>query len=327
MDLSFADVAKAQKRIKGHVLRTPLRESMALVDEDGASRYYLKLECHQLTRSFKIRGALNKMMTLSQEEKRAGVVAASSGNHGAGVSLAGHLLGDTSVRIFVPQNTPGAKMAMMRRFGADVVRAGADYNETHRRAEEHCRKEGSTYIDPCSDPEVIAGQGTVGLEMMLQQPDLDTVLVPVGGGGLITGISLACKAIDPEVEVVGVQTEACPAMVKSLEDSVPYFDFPIGESICDALLGGVGEIPFQMAGRCIDRMLTVEEEWVKEAVWTLLDEDKIVAEPGGAVGVAGVLQAGRSHECFCFDAKRVGIVISGGNLNTSLLADTIRSRC
>ncbi len=280
--------------------------------EEGRTpgNYYLKLESQQKTRSFKVRGAFSKLTSLSDREKRIGVLAVSSGNHGAAVSYAANLLEIPAI-VVVPKPTPQSKIKLIKHYGADVRVTGSDYNEAHRRAHQIQEEEELVFVDPCSDPEVIAGQGTIGLEIMDQNPGIQTILVPVGGGGLITGISVAAKNIRPDVQVIGFQTEACPAMVRALAEDKFYEEYPIEDSICDALLGGVGRIPFEMAPDWLDEVLPVSEENIKKALLHLITEEKIMAEPSAVLGLAGVKQTKIPGE--------TAIVISGGNIDGSLL--------
>lgn len=314
--VNFNDVLKARDRIKKYVSLTPLDLSIGLSSE--RTKVYLKLECQQKQKAFKVRGALSKISSLTDEEKQRGVTAVSSGNHGAGVSFAAHLLGVKNAKVFVPETAPKAKVEKIKYYGAEVVQVGKNYDETHRIAVEDMGKNNMTYIDSCSDVQLIAGQGTVGLEIMEQNPEVDIILVPIGGGGLITGVSIAAKHMKTGVKVVGVQTAACPAMVKSLEDNVLYEEFPSEDSICDALIGGVTEIPFKMASKCIDDIIVVSEESIKNATRVLLTEEKVVSEPSGAVGVAALLENPQY-----FEGKNVAIVVTGGNLDKELMQKII----
>ena len=314
--VNFNDVLNARERIGKYILPTPLDFSIGLSSEK--TKVYLKLESQQKQKSYKVRGALSKITALTKEEKEAGIYAISSGNHGTGVSYAGYLLGIKEVKVFVPETTPSAKVEKIRYYGADIVQVGANYDETHTIAEKQMAGRNMTYIEP--DVQTIAGQGTVGLEIMEQNPDIDVILVPVGGGGLITGVGVAAKHLNPDVKIIGVQTEACPAMAKSLEDNVFYEYFPSGESICDALIGGVYDIPFRMAKECIDGILVVSEDEIRKAAARLLTEEKVVAEPSGAVGVAALLS-----NTELFEDKNVAIVISGGNIDKELMRDLIEA--
>lgn len=214
MSFSFKDVKDAYERIKNYVRKTPLEESYYL--GDGTRKYFYKLESFQRAKSFKIRGALNKMMTLTEEEKERGIATVSSGNHGSSVSYAASILGIKNSKIIVPQSTPQSKIDKIKYFGAEVMLMGKNYDEAHTFGMTYIKENGLTYIDAYySDPHIYAGQGTIAIEVLEQNEDIDTIVVPIGGGGLITGIAVAAKAIKPDVRIIGVQTEACPAMINS----------------------------------------------------------------------------------------------------------------
>lgn len=312
--VTFEEVKKARERINQYIWRTPLDFSMHL--SSGDRNVYLKLECQQKLKSFKIRGALSKLTSLTEEERRLGVMTVSSGNHGAGVSYGTKLLKGIKATVFVPVNTPEAKLEKIKYYGADIQLAGENYDEAHKIGMEYAQKSKLTFIDSCSDVEVIAGQGTIALEILEENPDIDTILVPIGGGGMITGIGLAAKSIKPSLRVIGLQTAACPAMVQSLEDKKCYIEFPSEESLCEALIGGVGEIPFHMANHCIDDILLVEEEWIKRAVLELINKEKVIVEPSGAIGYGALMAASEEIQ-----GKNIAIVLSGGNLNPQLMQD------
>ncbi|MDP3387211.1 MAG: threonine/serine dehydratase [Eubacteriales bacterium] len=316
--VGYEDVVKAKERIGKYISETPLDYSMGLSDD--STNVFLKLESQQKQKAFKVRGALSKLSSLTDEEKIKGVVAVSSGNHGAGVSYAAYLLGIRIAKVFVPETAPKAKVDRIRHYGAEVVQVGRNYDEAHAIAMDEIKKFDMTYIDSCSDEQLIAGQGTVGLEIMRQNPEIDIILVPIGGGGLITGVSIAAKHMRPDVRIVGVQTAACPAMVKSLEDNTLYEEFPSEDSICDALIGGVTEIPFKMAKACIDDILVVKETTIRRATGYLLTEEKVVTEPSGAIGVAALMENPEY-----FNGKQVAIVITGGNLDASLMRELLNS--
>lgn len=314
--VKFDDVVSARRRIKDYIYLTPLDLSLSL--SSGKTRAFLKLECQQRLKSFKIRGALSKMTVLSQTEKDRGILAVSSGNHGAAVSYAANILGGIETKVFVPKGTPESKIKKIRYYGAQVNTVGDSYDDTHAIAMEVLQRENQAYIDPCSDMEVIAGQGTMVLEMLEQQPDIDIIVAPIGGGGLITGLGLAAKRIKPGIRIIGVQTSACPAMVHALRDGVCYTEYDSAPSICDAVIGGVGEIPYHMAGECIDSIVEVDESTVERAVIALIREEKVVAEPSGALGVAALMEQPQ-----LFEGKNVAIVISGGNLDGKLMRELI----
>ena len=209
------EVFEARDRIRDYVYKTPLEQSIYL-GRDGRE-YFFKLECLQTVKSFKIRGAINKMLTLTDEQRKKGVVAISSGNHGASVSYGAKLLGIEKAVVIVPETTPKAKTDKIEFYGGQVLRLGKNYDEADKLGTEYILEHDMTKIDAYyDDVKIYGGQGTVGVEILEQRPDIDTIVVPIGGGGLITGIAVAAKAIKPDIRIIGVQTEACPAMIKAL---------------------------------------------------------------------------------------------------------------
>lgn len=313
MSFNANDVKVAYERIKEHVVKTPLEKSFYLGDEN--SSYFFKLESAQRAKSFKIRGALNKMMTLTEEEINRGVAAISSGNHGSSVSYAASLLGIANVKVIVPESTPQSKIDKINYFGAEVMLMGKNYDEAHALGMDYITKHGLTYIDAYySDPEIYAGQGTVAVEILEQNPDIDTIVVPVGGGGLITGIAVAAKAIKPDIRIIGVQTEACPAMIKAYEDNVFYEDYPSEESLCDALVGGIGKLSYEMARDYVDDFIAVSEESIAKALSFLAKEEKYIVEAASSTTVAAVMDHREQ-----IGGKNIALVISGGNIDGELL--------
>lgn len=314
----FDDIKKSRERIEKYIYNTPLDYSIYLSRRETDTSVFLKLECQQKLKGFKIRGALSKLTSLAEDDLAKGVLAVSSGNHGAGVSYAANMLGGIKAKIYVPETIPGSKLDKIKYFGAEVVAVGQNYDEAHAAALKALEKEKLTFVDPCSDVDVIAGQGTIAMEILEANPDIDTIIVPIGGGGLITGISVAAKHIKPSIKIIGVQTAACPAMKKAIEDQICYTDFPSQPSICDALIGGVGELPYRMSQQCIDDIILVEEEKIKEAILFLIEKEKVIAEPAGAVGVAAIMTNSE-----LFKSRNIAIVVSGGNLDYSLLKSII----
>ncbi|HZJ84554.1 MAG TPA: threonine/serine dehydratase, partial [Syntrophomonadaceae bacterium] len=293
-----------------------LEKSLKLSKKD--TNVYFKLENQQRTGSYKIRGVLSKITGLTKEELNKGIVAISSGNHGAATSYVAGLLGIKNASVYMPQTTPRAKVDKIQYYGAQAVKIGKNYDEAREKGLEKIKDRGSVYIDSCSDGLVIAGQGTIALEILEEAPHIDTILVPIGGGGLITGISIGAKAINPQIKVIGLQTAACPAMIASLRDNKFYEMYPTEESICDALVGGVGEIPFKMARDTIDDIIAVDEVDIREAVKYLLLEESIIAEPAGAIGLAAIRK--NPH---LFRGKNVAVIVTGGNIDKELLLDII----
>lgn len=310
--ITYKSVLEAKKRIEKLIHKTPLEHSIYLSDKN--TQVYLKLEAQQRLKSFKIRGALSKMTNLTEEEKRRGVITVSSGNHGSGVSYASAIMKDVKATVVVPESTPESKVEKIRYYGATVIQKGENYDAANAYAKGLIEKEGLTYIDACSDEDVISGQGTMGLEMLEANPNLDTIIVPIGGGGMISGISIAAKAIKPEIKIIGVQTEACPAMDAAMKDEVFYEEYPTDPSICDALVGGVGKIPYEMSKSAIDEIIIVSEKAIKKATKHLLIKEKVVSEPSGAVGVAALMEHGEK-----ITGREIAVVISGGNLDENLI--------
>ena len=283
------------------------------------------------------------MAMLSAEERARGVVAASAGNHALGVGYAARLLGISPATIFVPRTAPRTKIAKMREFPVEVREVGDTYGETHHAAEAFQVETGATFVNAYDDPRTIAGQGTIGLEILQDQPDIDVILVPVGGGGMIAGIAVAVKAIAPQVQVIGVQPEASPALVASLRDGVCYEDYDAGPTICDGLAGGIGKICYEVASsrqiheivtagaanaghdrsenKLIDDVIVVAEEQVKDAVRALVETQQIVVEGAGAAGVAALLA---HHPSLA--GRRVAAVLSGGNIDLPVLEEILHRK-
>lgn len=314
--VKFEDVKAAKERIQEYVYHTPLQKSINLSDED--TNIYLKLENQQKLRCAKARGAFSKITSLSEEEKKKGVVATSSGNHGAAVSYASTLLGLKKPKIYVPETTPNSKVEKMKFYGADVEKIGKNYDQAHVMADKKIKQSDRIFIDPCSDSVVLAGQGTIALEILEEQPDIDMILAPIGGGGIFTGISVGAKGINKDIKMIGLQTAACPAMVAAIKDNKFYDTYPNEETVCEALVGGVGKIPFEMAKEYIDDILVIEEEDIKEAVKFLMKKEKTIAEPSAAIGVAAVL---KNPEMF--KGKNVAIVLTGGNIDEELMIELL----
>lgn len=313
---SVREVYEARERIKEYVYRTPLEESLYL--SDNGRKYFFKLESLQTVKSFKLRGALSKMTTLTEEQRRRGVATISSGNHGASVSYAAKRLGIENAVVIVPETTPKAKVDKISFYGARVLLLGADYDQSHALGMQYIEANGLTYIDPYyDDPKIYGGQGTVGLEILEQNPEIDTIVVPIGGGGLITGIAVAAKAVKPEVRIIGVQTEACPAMIAAYRDNVFYEEYPIiGDTVCDALVGGVGQLSFQLLRHYVDDLIAVREASIRKAVKYMLLEEKYIVEGGSATAVAAVMDARER-----VGGKNIALVMSGGNIDGKLIRE------
>ncbi len=317
VSFGFDEVKAAYERIRPYVRCTLLEQSFYL-GENGR-RYFFKLESLQRAKSFKIRGALNKMLTLTSEERSRGVATVSSGNHGSSVSYAASLLGIENAVVIVPEGTPHSKIDRIRYFGAKVLLMGRGYDEAHALGMEYIQGRGMTYIDAYyDDPKIYGGQGTIAIEILDENPEIDTIVVPVGGGGLITGIAVAAKAIKPGIRIVGVQTERCPAMIKSYADGVFYSEYPCEDSICDALIGGVGALSYRLVKDYVDDLIAVNEDTVGRAVCFMARDEKFIAEAGSCTTVAAVMDYGER-----IGGKNVALVISGGNIDGEALVSLL----
>ena len=296
MKFTAQEVIEAYERISPYLDRTPLAESLYL--GDGERKYFFKLECQQPVKSFKIRGALNKMLTLTEEEKARGVATISSGNHGSSVAYAARMLGIEKADIIIPGMAPKAKEDRIRFYGGNVIRMGKDYDEAHALGMKH-----------------IEGQGTICVELLKQNPDIDTIVVPIGGGGLSTGIAAYAKYAKPDIRVIGVQTEACPAMIKSYEDNVFYEEYPIDENtICDALVGGVGKLSYETLRDYIDDIIEIKESTIRKATKMMIRDEGFIAEGGSCITLAAVMDHRER-----IGGKNIALIISGGNIDGDLM--------
>ena len=287
MTFNFQDTKDAYNRIKSYTVKTPLEESFYLGDDN--KKYFFKLESFQKVKSFKIRGALNKMLTLNNEEKKSGVATISSGNHGSSVSYAAKLLGIRNVKIIVPESTPQSKIDKIEYFGGEAILLGKNYDEANSLGMNYILENNLTYIDAYyDDPYLYGGQGTIGIEILEQNPDIDTIVVPIGGGGLITGIAVAAKHIKPDIKIIGVQTEACPAMIKSYQHNTFYEEYPNTDTLCDSLIGGIGKLSYKLAKDYVDEFLIVSENGIAKAVSFMAKQEKFIAEAGSCTTIAAV---------------------------------------
>lgn len=316
----LTEIFKAAGVIRPYIHQIPMRRCVFLGEQSGAS-VWLKLENQQPTGSFKVRGALNRLSRLTEEEKGRGIVVASAGNHGLGVAYAAEKLGGMTADIFLPQTAPSAKVAKLRRFGSvDLHLIGETYNETVVAAKAFAGQNGGVEIPAYDDPVVIAGQGTIGLEILQERPETDMIIVPVGGGGMIAGISAVAAAVNPECRVVGVQAAASPAALLSLRDNVAYDPYEHEPTIADGLAGGFGEWPLRIGRDFIDRILLASEEELRQAIYYLLEQEQLVVEASGAAAVVPLLNGSLDVR-----GKTVVCVLSGGNPAMDLLKKIISS--
>jgi threonine dehydratase len=310
-------VNEAASTIKGVVTRTPVIPSSTLSRLFGFE-VWLKLENLQKTGSFKVRGAFNKIASLSKTEKARGVVAASSGNHAQGVAWASSLLGVKSL-VIMPESTPIVKFVATKGYGGDVIFHGADFNEAYRFAIGYAKERGLAFIPPFEDDLVIAGQGTIGLEILEDLPDVDTVVVPVGGGGLISGISAAIKSVEPSVAVIGVEASASSSCIASLRQGRPT-EVPGAPTIADGIaVKRVGDRTFELIRRYVDGVVDAGEGSIAEAILKLLERKKLMVEGAGAVTIAAAME-GKLPD----SARKAVFVLSGGNIDVTMLDRVIR---
>ncbi|HBV04651.1 MULTISPECIES: threonine ammonia-lyase [Mammaliicoccus] len=319
MTFNFQDTKDAYNRIKSYTVKTPLEESFYLGDDN--KKYFFKLESFQKVKSFKIRGALNKMLTLNNEEKKSGVATISSGNHGSSVSYAAKLLGIRNVKIIVPESTPQSKIDKIEYFGGEAILLGKNYDEANSLGMNYILENNLTYIDAYyDDPYIYGGQGTIGIEILEQNPDIDTIVVPIGGGGLITGIAVAAKHIKPDIKIIGVQTEACPAMIKSYQHNTFYEEYPNTDTLCDSLIGGIGKLSYKLAKDYVDEFLIVSENGIAKAVSFMAKQEKFIAEAGSCTTIAAVNEYPEK-----ISGKNIALVISGGNIDGEILTNILRN--
>jgi len=317
--LTIDDIRAAARRIAGAVVRTPTMHSRTLSAITGAE-VYLKFENLQFTAAYKERGALNALLQLTDEQRARGVIAASAGNHAQGLSYHGTRLG-VPVTIVMPRTTPTVKVMQTEAVGGKVILEGESFDEAYAVSRSMERQLGLTYVQPFDDPKVAAGQGTVALEMLEDVPDLDMIMVQVGGGGLISGIATAAKAVRPDIRIVGVQTSEFPAFynLKTGRD-LPQGDSTIAEGIAVKV---PGQFTRQVVAALVDEMRVVKEYAIEEAISLLLDIEKTVVEGAGAVGLAALLPTSNASKRAEFKGKKIGVVLTGGNIEQRFLANVI----
>jgi len=318
--MSLEDVESARRRIRALIKKTPLLRSGFLSDLTGGE-VCLKLENLQITSSFKIRGALNRMLNLTAEDKQSGVITASTGNHAQAVAYSAAKL-NVPARIVVPRTAPKVKVEKIRKHKVELILHGEDYDQAEQYAIELSKKEALTYISPYNDAMVIAGQGTIGLEILEEIPTVDTIIVPVSGGGLVGGIALAAKETRTAIKIQGVQPEATPAMYESLKAG-RIINVEMRPTVADALDGNMekGSLTFDLAQRYVDEVLLIKEDTIREAIKLLWERERQVAEGGGAIAIAPILEKRNRYA-----SKTTVAVISGGNIDAPLFQSITSER-
>jgi threonine dehydratase len=314
--VTLSSIEAARVRIGDAIHLSPCQLSHHLSERVGLP-IYLKLENLQRTGSFKERGALNKLLMLTPEERRRGVIAASAGNHAQGVAFHATKLGIRS-QIVMPQATPLVKVVSTRGFGAEVILHGANYDEACEEALARCLQQGLTFIHPFDDPDVISGQGTIGLELLEQIAELEAVVVPIGGGGLIGGIACALKERNPKIRVIGVEPEKLPSMLRAREAGTPITLAPQATIADGIAVRRAGDVTLPLVSRYVDEIVTVDDEEIASAILMLLEQEKTLAEGAGAAALAALLQAKTN-----LHHRRTAVLVCGGNIDVTLLAKII----
>ncbi|WP_420642402.1 threonine ammonia-lyase [Candidatus Leptofilum sp.] len=315
--MELVDFLEAARRIRPYMHHAPLIRSDFLSEQTGGG-VWLKLENQQPTGSFKVRGALNKLSQLSDVEHARGIVAASAGNHALGVAHAATSLGLPQVDIFVPETAPDAKLKKLRRFPINLHLVGQTYEDAHQAAARFAAQTGALEVAAYDDLDVIAGQGTVGVEIMTDLPSADLILVPIGGGGLVSGVATAVRHINPAGKIVGVQPEASPAAQLSFTQNQAIDPYDHAPTIADGLAGGFGVKPFELLRQNPPEIVLVSEAQIRQAIFALLSEQQLVIEPSGATAVAPLLTGAVDVR-----GKTAVCLLTGGNLDMNLLREIV----
>jgi threonine dehydratase len=314
--LNFVDVEDARRRIRDQIYLSPLSYSET-ISWMSSSKVFFKLDNLQMTGSFKERGALNRLLTLTQAEAERGVIAASAGNHGMAVAFHSRRLNIKST-IVMPVRAPVIKVGRVRQYGAQTVLHGEDYDGAFTEAQRLRQERGLTFLHAFNDPTIVAGQGTIGLELYEQNPHLDAVIVPVGGGGLIAGIALVLKVLNPHIRIIGVQAEAIPSMKAALERGAPISLAP-ATTIADGIaVRKVGETALDLVKKHVDEIVTVSEGEIANAVLLLLEIEKTVAEGAAAAPLAALI-----NKKVNLTDKNIALIVSGGNIDVNLISRII----
>lgn len=321
VNLTLDDVLDAAKRINGICVKTKLIYSNEFSEESG-NEVYIKPENLQITGAFKLRGALNKISKLSKEQKEKGFIASSAGNHAQGVAYSAKKLG-INATIVMPETTPFIKVQSTKKYGANIVLKGKVYDEAYEEAKRLERENGYTFVHPFNDVDVMAGQGTIALEIIEELKDVDAIIVPIGGGGLISGISVAAKSINPNIKVIGVQAEGADPMKVSFDTGKLTYADKVDTIADGAAVKQPGDLTFEVIKNYVDEIVTVSDKELMETVFVVLEKHKLVAEPTGVMSLAALKRLN-------FKGKKVVSLISGGNIDvvtmSSLLNNGLFSR-
>lgn len=316
MDIELLEFEKARERIKNTLHYTQIEYSSTLSEISGG-KVYLKCENHQKTGSFKIRGATNKIVSMIEKGEKTDVVASSAGNHAQGVAYAAKNYG-LKATIVMPAKAPLTKVEATKNYGAEVILYGDAYDDAYNKASEICKSRNAAFVHPYNDIEVIAGQGTIGLEILEEMEDVDIVIVPAGGGGLLAGISTSIKKINPKVKIYGVQSENADALVKSFESGILCETFTAATIADGIAVKKPGDIAFELIKNNVDGMIRVKEKDISDAVLFLIERCKEVVEPAGAASVAAIISSQIDVK-----GKKVVCITSGGNIDVTCVQDVI----
>ncbi len=318
LEVTLKNIQTAREVIKDEIYRTPLLPSKSL-NNPGNNQVFLKLENMQRAGSFKVRGAFNKLAHLTDEEKSKGVIASSAGNHAQGVALAASTYGIEST-IVMPVDAPTSKIIATEGYGANVILSGESFDEAGDRARELQKETGVTFLHAFNDEHVVAGQGTVGLEILEDLEDVDAIVVPIGGGGLIAGIAVAAKTLKPEIKIIGVESENADSMKQSLQAG-EVIRCAARKTIADGIaVNEPGHITYKIIQKYVDEIITVTEDEIKKAVFKLVEKEKLIVEGGGAVSMAAIMSGKLNIE-----NSKIVAVISGGNIDMNLVKNIIDS--
>jgi len=305
------DIQMASRRVSPHIQRTPLLFSPALSQRTGA-KIFLKMECWQLCGCFKVRGAINMVSALREEERRRGLVTCSSGNHGLALSYAASLFNLRPAKVFVPLGAQPAKLKKIEMYGGEIIPYGSHYLETLERALAYAEESGECFVHSHGHPLIIAGQGTIGLEISENLPDVECIIVPVGGGGLISGIALAAKSANPRVRLIGVEPTAAPGAYLSFRDGYCHEQIDIKPSIADGLLGTLTPLTFSISRRWVEKIALVEEEEIYQAIRVFQEDEQLIVEGAAVVSLAAILSR-KIDVC----GQKVALVITGRNISAA----------
>jgi len=318
--IGLRDIQDARRLIRNEVNKTPLVRSQYLSDLCGSDAY-LKLENLQVTNAFKIRGALNRMMNLTPEEKARGVIAASSGNHAQAVAIGAEKLNLTAT-VVVPETTPRIKVEKIRKHNVELIIHGEMYDYAEQYARNLAKEKGATFVSSYNDPLVVAGQGTVGLEILEDLPTADSIIVPVSGGSVLSGVAIAAKSIKPNIKILGVQPETVAAMYHCLKAG-KIINMEMRHTIADGLDGNIeqGCITFELIQRYVDEILLFNEDTIRKMIRVLWEKEGQVVEASGAISIAPIVEAPKR-----FTGKRTVAVITGGNIDDALFQDILATR-